>query len=84
MPAHSLLFSKSTMRAARQRPHPTDETLSAVLYAFSTYILWKASVITACATEPHNIYRLFLPQYILYVEKTYSTVDSDSSVGWRR
>ena len=25
-----------------------------------------------------------LPQYILYVEKAYSTVDSDSSVGWGR
>ena len=37
--AHSLLFSKSTKGAAR--PHPTDESLSTVLYAFSTYVLRK-------------------------------------------
>ena len=36
VPAHSLLFSKSTKGAAR-----TDESLSTVLYAFSTYILRK-------------------------------------------
>ena len=39
-PAHSLLFSKSTKGG---RPHPTDESLSTVLYAFSTYILRKGS-----------------------------------------
>ena len=38
VPAHSLLFSKSTKGAARLNPHPMDESLSTVLYAFSTYI----------------------------------------------
>ena len=39
MPAHSLLFSKSSNGAARLNvPHPTDESLSTVLYAFSTYV----------------------------------------------
>ena len=44
VPAHSLLFSKSTKGAARLNvPHPTDESLWTVLYAFSTYILRKCT-----------------------------------------
>ena len=42
VPAHSLLCLKSTKEAARLNvPNPTDESLSTVLHAFSTYILRK-------------------------------------------
>ena len=43
MPAHSLLLSKSTKgRPGITSPCPTDESLSTVKYAFSTYVLRKS------------------------------------------
>ena len=60
MPAHSLLFSKSTKGAARLNVSIADESLSTVLYAFSTYILRKGLKLIQDCDVQYSDYKVYI------------------------